>query len=329
MSTNTNNASDNQEIDLSALSKRAGNLFQDFSAMIFRGIRFFVKNVIIISILVILGFGLGFYLDRTNKVYHNNIIVSPNFSSVDYLYLKISLLNSKIKEKDTVFLKSIGIAEPKKISLIEIEPVVDVYTFINHSDKNFEILKLMAEDGDIQKIVKQYTTSKNYPSHIIHFKMSKLTTNEQTVNPIMNYLNDSDFYRKIQKEYQQNIQIKINANDSIIKQIDGFLNEFSKTVTNGSAKNDKLVYYNENTQLNDVIKTKEQLINEQGDHRIALVSLDKIVKDNSTTINIESTEIVNGNMKFLLPFLFIILFIGFNIFRNFYKHQSLKEKIQQ
>ena len=55
------------------------------------------------------------------------------------------------------------------------------------------------------------------------------------------------------------------------------LNAFS-TTANGSQKSDKLVYYNENSQLNEVIKTKDALINEQGGHRIELVNFDKIIK---------------------------------------------------
>jgi hypothetical protein len=38
------------------------------------------------------------------------------------------------------------------------------------------------------------------------------------------------------------------------------------------------VYYNENTQLNDVIQTKDKLIKEQGNLRLELVNADKIVK---------------------------------------------------
>lgn len=113
----------------------------------------------------------------------------------------------------------------------------------------------------------------------------------------------------------------MKLNDSIIAQIDGVLNEFSNNVNQGS-KNDKLVYYNENTQLNDVIKTKEELIVEQGNHRIDLVSLDKIVKDKSATINKENTESINGKMKLVLPFLFVFIYLFIRSIIVFYKKQK-------
>jgi hypothetical protein len=51
---------------------------------------------------VIIGIGLGFYLDKTQKKF-DQIIVTPNFKSTDYLYSKINLINSKIIERDIAF----------------------------------------------------------------------------------------------------------------------------------------------------------------------------------------------------------------------------------
>ena len=82
------------------------------------------------------------------------------------------------------------------------------------------------------------------------------------------------------------------------------------------------MYYNENTQLNDIIKTKNDLINEQANQRIDLISYDKIVKENSVTINLESIKYVNGRLKFVLPILFIALFGFIYLFKAFYNRQK-------
>jgi len=319
---------DNQEIDLSQISKKIGNFFENISTSIFKGFLFFKRNILWVGILFIIGVGIGLYLDKTTKVYDNEMIVEPNFGSTDYLYAKINLISSKINDGDTVFLKEVvGIQEPKKLKKISITPIVDVYKFIENKDKdnNFELLKLMAEDGDIKKIVNETLTSKNYPYHLISFTTDKQTSNEKTVQPLLNFLNNSDYYKVIQKEYLNNVKIKMVENDSIISQINGILNAFSSTA-NGSQKSDKLVYYNENTQLNDVIKTKDALVNEQGFRRLELVNLDKIVKDNSATLNIKNTKSTNGKMKLVLPFLFISIFISIGFFRAYYRRQMAKLK---
>lgn len=314
----------NQEIDLSQISEKIGDLFQGVLTFIFNVILFLKKNILIVGLIFVIGAVLGFYLDKNSKVYDNQIIVSPNFGSTDYLYAKIDLINSKINDGDTVFLKDeVGIKEPKKLRIIEIEPITDVYKFINNGTANFELIKLMAEDGDLKKILEDNMTSKNYPFHSIFFTTDDSTNDAKTVQPLLNYLNKSEYYSTIQKEYINNINIKMVQNDTIINQINGFLKGFSNTV-NGSQKSDKLVYYNENSQLNEVIKTKEMLISEQGTHRLELVNLDKIIKDSSTTINIKNNKSVNGKMKFILPFLLLFVYILGVIIRSFYRNQTLK-----
>jgi len=325
MSTNPKQDSENQEIDLTMLSNKIGGFFQGISSFIFNAIQFVLRKIVIIGTLFVIGVGLGVYLDTTNKNYDHEIIVQPNFGSTDYLYAKIDLLESKIKENDTVFLKSIGILEPSKLSKIEIKPIVDVYKFINTSEQNFELLKLMSEDSDIKKIVEEKPTSKNYMYHMISFKTKERTTTKKSVEPILKYLNSSEYFKKIQKEYINNEQLKIKSNEITINQIDGFLNSFSNTV-NGNAKSDKLVYYNENTQLNDVIVTKNKLVQEQGNLRLEMVGLDKIIKENSYTLNTENNESVNGKLKLVLPLLFIFIYILIHSFGSFYKRQALVKK---
>lgn len=323
MSKSTQN-NDNQEIDLSQIAKKIGNFFEGISTKIFKVFLFFKRNILWVGTLFTLGLGLGLYLDKTTKVYDNEIIVSPNFGSIDYLYAKVELISSKINDGDTLFLKEVvGINEPKKLKKIDIEPITDVYKFINNSDKNFEFVKLLAEDGDLKKLVNENLTSKNYPYHLISYTTDKETSNEKTVQPLLKYLNSSDYYSLIQKEYLNNVKVKMTENDSIISQINGLLNAFSSN-SNGTPKSDKLVYYNENSQLNEVIKSKEILINEQGNHRIALVNFDKIIKESSVTLNIKNTKAVNGKMKFILPLFFILLFVIAGFFKSFYKSQMSK-----
>ncbi|KGO81320.1 hypothetical protein IP98_01214 [Flavobacterium cauense R2A-7] len=326
MSNSPQSNPNDQEIDLTQLSKKIGGIIQSFVDWLFDGILFIRNNIVVIGVLFIIGAGLGFYLDIKTKVYDHEVIVTPNFGSTDYLYSKIFLIDSKIKEGDSIFLKKIGIKNPTKFTRIEIEPIIDVYGFINNSEQNFELLKLMAEDGDLKKIVKENMTSKNYKYHLISYTTRGKSEEESTLNPVLNFLNDSDFYKKIQKEYLNNIAVKIKENDSIIAQINGVMDQFSKTV-NSNQKSDKLVYYNDNTQLNEVLKTKEGLINEKGAKRIELVTSDKIIKEISTTLNVENTKFSYGKKKFILPILLIVLFVLFTKLIRFYKEQLAKRNL--
>lgn len=317
---------DNQEIDLSQISKKFGKLVEDFFTWIFRGFLFIKRNLIILAILFIIGAGLGYYLDKKTKIYDHQIIVYPNFGSNDYLYSKVNLLQSKIVERDSLFFKQIGIKNSKKFAEINIEPILDVYKFIENKPENFELIKLMAEDGDINKIIEDGVTSKNYPFHLISFTTKDETSREQTVDPLMAFFNDSDYYKAVQKVSLDNTNVKLKSNDSIIKQIDGILNEFSKSRANSGTQSDKFFYNNENMPLDEVIKTKDALIQEKGNLNLNLITLDKVVKENSSVLNIKNRKAVNGKMKFVIPIVFIGLFVLFGLIRAYYRHQMSKQK---
>lgn len=323
MSENSQNDINDQEIDLSVLIKKIGLFFNRLKRLFFNIIVFFIKNIWVTLILLFLGFGIGTYLDKSFKEYDNQIIVQPNFGSTDYLFSQINLISSKIREKDTVFFKAIGIKNIKTIKAIEINPILDVNRFVNtNSDQNFELLKLMTENGDIKKILEDKVINRGYEFYLINLTTTKVVNKEEIINPILKFLNESEYYKKIQKANIDNIKFKSNANSLIIEQIDGFVNSFSNN-SNVTNKSDKLVYYNENTQLNDVIETKNKLVQEQGYLRLELVNNDKIIKDNSTILNIENNKSINGKLKLILPILFIFIFIVIVNFISFYKKQLL------
>jgi hypothetical protein len=326
MSTKLPEKATNEEIDIFQLSKSIGGFFDRINAFIFRTIQFFIRNWIIVLVLVVLGFGLGWYLDSNKKTFQNQIIVTPNFESVDYLYTKIDLIEAKILSGDTVFLKNVvGIAHPKTIKKIEIKPIADVYKFIEDKEQNFELIKLMAEVGEVKKVLEDNVTSKNYTFHTISFISNKAINEKEVVEPLLKYLNSSEYFTAVQKISYKNLEQQIVQNDTIIAQIDNVLNGFSNTVKNNT-KSDKLVYYNENTQLNEIIKTKQLLVKEQGKNRLKLVSFDKTIKEINASLNINDTKFISGIFKFFFPLFFLLIFLFINLFKRFYQKQLLKSQ---
>ena len=108
----------------------------------------------------------------------------------------------------------------------------------------------------------------------------------------------------------------------VINQIDTLLNQFSNSSNN--QKNDKLVYYNENTQLNGIIDQKNNLISEIGVIKSQLISSNKIILDKSRVNNIKNTKGLINKMKLALPIVFIFGFLFLSLFISFYKKQKAK-----
>jgi hypothetical protein len=331
MSQNNQNTPQDQEIDLAVISKKISGFFDSIVTRIFMCIRFFVRNAIVIALLFVIGAVLGYFLDVATTSYRNQIIVSPNFGSYDYLYNKVDLLQSKINQNDTVFLKSIGIKDPNNLKNIKIEPIIDLYAFVNdksntannaQNSQNFEMVKLLAEDGDINKVAKDKITSKNYYNHALEIKTDGFASNKDLIEPILVYLNKSDFFNKYQATFVSNINKKINDNNIIIGQIDALLNEFS--ASNSKQKSSSLVFYNENTQLNDILKTKSDLISESNYLRLELISNNAVIKEKSRVLNLKDNNGVNNKLKLIFPFLFVLFYILIIFFKDFYRSQSAK-----
>lgn len=321
---NTTPTQHEDDINLSQLATGVSTLFQRLRTGIFNSIRFFVNHKWILSILLIGGFAIGLFIETVKTSYDHYILVQPNFGSTDYLYAKVDEINAKVKEQDTVYLKSIGINKPKDIFKIEVKPIIDVYKFVNTSVQNFELLKLMSDDSDIKKIIEDTPTSKNYTYHLIKLSTKNKTNQRMMIAPILAYLNQSAFYKQIQKVYIQNAQIKMKANEVLIAQIDGYLNGLA--AGSPSPAGEKMVFYTEKTQLNDVIQTKDILVKEQGNLRIEKISIDKIIKDNHITLNTEASSKLNSALKFILPLLFMGLFIFAKNFIRFYQQEALKNQ---
>jgi hypothetical protein len=328
----TSQNNDNQEIDLSQISNKINGFYHSFLNSIFKGILFVKKNILIFILLIIIGVGLGFYLDSNFKSYDSEIIVAPNFGSTDYLYSKIDLLNSKIIANDTFFLKSIGLKKVDHLKSVQVEPILDIYTFVNNNTaiagnaqntQNFELVKLLSEDGDINKVIKDKLTSKNYYHHTIIISTDRIVESKNIVDPIIKYLNTDDYYSKIRQTTIDNIKIKMAKNDELGVELNELISKLSLALNNNN-KNNNLVYYNENTPLTSLIERKVSLVNELAVQKLDLINFDSFIKETSRVTNIKKTKGLNGKMKLFLPIMFVFLFLISILFIKFYKKQAVK-----
>lgn len=304
-----------QEIDLGQVFTKIGSLFQKGIDSIFDLFLFVKKKIIIISILFIIGVAAAFILD--SKIYNHEIAVIPNFGSNEYLYKKIEQIDTKLRENDSVFFKDLGIKNYKHISNIEIEAYPAIYSFVNNKDQqnNFELIKLMSEDGNINEIMENGLTSKNYYHHKISIQTEGMFKKEEFITPILNYLNSNSFYEKQQKTHQKNLAEKIILNDLLISQIDQLIVLLSTNNSSGT------ITISEKNSIPELVDKKDKLIQEKQNLLMRETLLDKIIKEESSIINIRNYKPLLLNNKILYPIILIGLYLIFYSFSNFYKKQ--------
>ena len=326
--------SQEQEIDLSQIGKSISKVFQNIVNTCFDLLFFIQKKIVIVGALFILGVVFGIFLDKNSSKYSSEIVVTPNLGGVDYLYSKIELIDSKLKEEDKLFLKQIGINNTKNIVSVKIEPVIDIYTFVNtntaiagnaQNTQNFELMKLFAENEDINKVIKDKITSKNYPNHKITIVTLDKTTDNEIIKPILKYLNSDNYLNKLLGITRENTLVKMKKNDEQILQVDKLINQISDNLSK-TKNNSSLIYNNENNEINALFSLKNSLLNEIANQKIQMENIKVYVKDLSITANIIDVKGTNNKMKIILPFLFVFLYLLGYWFSQAYKKQ--KQRIQ-
>ena len=317
MSTN----SQDQEIDLGQIVKGIKNFFNGIINNFFEFFFFLRKKIVPIMALFLLGLILAFVFDT--KIYKHEVSVIPNFGSNEYLYTKIGQINTKLREEDAVFFKEIGIKNFKDILEVKIEAYPAIYNFVNNKDQqnNFELIKLMAEDGDIDKIMKSDITSKNYYHHKISIQTKGVFKKEDFILPILNYLNSNQYFEVQQKVYQKNLADKIVLNDSLINQIDKLIVLLSSNNSSGT------ISISEKNSIPELVEKKDRLISEKQYLLTNENIFDKIIKEESSVINIRNYKPLLLNNKILFPVLLVFLYMLFYVLNNLYKKQLARVKV--
>lgn len=322
MSQNTP-TTENQEIDLGSLFKKIEQFFINLIAKAFSFLNFIKRNSIKLIALVVVGFVIGFVLDTYSKKYSTETIVTYNHISPDYLYSKIDLIKTKIFAQDSTFFKQIGLTNYKSISYIEIEPIIDIYSFINsntalannaQNTQNFEMIKLLSETSDIEKVLKDKVTSKNYPFQTIKI-LSKEKLNSNQIKAIFNYLNADDYYKKILNTNLENIKQETLNNEGVIKQIDTLIKNMSNNIKTQKAAT--IQVGGDKNQIAELITQKRELTQTNLYNKLRLINQSYIVKDLSTVANTTYTKGINDKLKLIFPFLLVVGFFAFHFFRYF------------
>jgi hypothetical protein len=301
-----------EEIDLFSLKEFITNAI---NKSIMNTFLFLKKNVYKLSLLFIAGVLLGGVADYLFKSYVAEVVVNSNFTTNDYLYSRVDQLNNHFIQNTN---KELPISNYKNFTKIEVEPVVDVYTFVNNmspnalvnaqTSQNFEMLKLMSEKGDINKIIKDEITSKNYDLQRINI-YSKEKVDEKDIKSIIKHLNKDPYFDSILHLNIQNIKERIVKRDSTISQINKLIQSYSSSIANGNAS---VMFKNDNSEVNSLINQKNELIEKMEEDKLNLISQNKIIKENTIVYNKINDKGIANKLKFLFPLLFIFLFFVIN-----------------
>jgi len=307
-----------EEIDLGYLLKKSNDVFKSIARGIFRTLDFFKKYAIWIILLIIVGVSIGVYKDyNAKKIYDNQIIVIPNFESVDYLYDKIEAINQKIASSDTIFLKEVFHGNANKVGSLQIEPIVDIYNFISKSRENIDILRILAQNQDFSEYIEDLSTSKYYKYHRLQISTQGKENSEQILNDFFAYLNSNKHFSDYQDIFKETKEYDIKEHYTMISQVDSLV----KASGNMYSDNNN-VSVNNNSDLHYLIERKRLLIEDLYQLKMELVDYSSPIKVVSIDYNLEPEKFINISNKIKYPLILVFLFSF--VFFIIYAFKSLR-----
>lgn len=311
-----------EEVDLGYLLKSIGGFFKKILRALFLILDFFKKYYIIIIVLLIIGFAYGYYKDyNTIKVYNNEVLIIPNFESVDYLYDKVEAINNKITSGDTIYLQKILDTNFQKLNSIKLEPIVDIYNFVSKSYRNYDVLRLIAEKQDFSEYIEDLSTSKYYKYHRMDVSITGKESSEKIINDLLSFLNDNEHFKMYQDIYVENNKFEIQEHHNMISQIDSLLKANSTINNVGSG-----VSINNSTDLFNLIDRKRQLIENLEQLNMAKIDYESPIKKVSVDYNLEPKRFLSFSNKVKYPiflvFLFSVMFLLIYVLKHLRKYAN-------
>ncbi|MBZ0327500.1 MAG: hypothetical protein K8F54_07835 [Altibacter sp.] len=301
------NRSTNEEIDLVYLFKKGNEIFRKFLIGAYNFILLLIRNWIVIFSLIIIGVILGYYGQKDfQSSKSSEAIVRVNFNLGSYVYNSVELLNDKINNRDSIFLKEFGLWEGQPlIKKLEITPIISFNELVENygnNNKTFEILldKYEFEGDDSASKVFNF----EYKLHRINLKLSNNAT-PKTINNLLGYFNTNDLLSNFKVDAIEINKKFLEANLKSIELIDKlFLNYSEQQITN-SVSNQVVL----DKDLSGLVEKKNYLL----DLNISLQYDIALSEDITVLINrpelIEEKPGTLGNKMLRYPIFLVLIFI--------------------
>lgn len=323
MANNQTNNNNSDEIDLGQLFQMIRDGLQKIFVSFLRFFLYLKKNIIILGTLVLIGLAAGFGLNKIiSKELKTEVIVKPNLESKDYLYDVINEIKAKIKAKDILFFKGIGI---DKIDFRNLEIEISKVEVSSNSENEKEYLELLQsfEKTDaISDIVIAALQNKSSFNHRIIFTYKDTDFGQKFAKAIMDYINANEYFDGLISVYRTNAETRIKENKTLLKQVDELIANYSKNMAQEDKETENAHIVLDNQEKLDVtglLSLKNNLIEDIESKKIELQDYTNPIK----VINFGKTQVIQksffGKSLVLLPLVLLGLSFLISILKRLNK----------
>lgn len=302
------NDSSTQQTDLFILMRKVRESVDSAGFHLFKLFKFLLKNIFIVLGLIILGAIAGYFLDRyKGDRYRHEIIVVPNFGSVNYLYEKVNGFDY----------------EGKPIKFAKVEPITDVYGFIKARYQNLELAKYMSDNSiKYEKYQPNINVENFHRYHLLTIYSNKPDENGDVIDSFLKEFNQEVYYLDRQKIEDLTMDKTINEFTQSIENINQILDRL------GEEENTKSdMSFNTYSELFQLVNVKKSMIEDLNSLKIQQFEQSKTIYDTSRIVNV-----IDNKFRYIvvLPILLFVMFLIVSFLsRVFKRYNTMNESIEK
>tara|TARA_A100001391_G_scaffold157858_1_gene116162 strand:+ start:685 stop:1677 length:993 start_codon:yes stop_codon:yes gene_type:complete len=322
-----------EEVDLGSIFNTVKEGYHNVLVIFYTFIQFLLKSWLIILILIASGIIIGYiWQNKVDPPKESILYVQINFNAANIIYDAVETLNFKIIERDTIFLKKIGIYNDSKLNLrkIEIEPIVSISDILEKIDQDNQNVETFLEQAQYEdNLLTSEIFISDYRTHKLQITGSS-TADNATIKSLLHYLNDNSLINEIKSVTINNTIKKINQNNQNIAYMDSIAKALGSTEKKINTSSQ--IYFNSvDNNLNNIhllFREVDENLKDNKKLEIELLKYNNIVQVLNQPYWKVKSSFFDDKIK-ILPILFIFIYLISTVVRKIYNRGKIltKEKV--
>lgn len=311
-----------EEIDLFIAIDKAKESYRLFIISILRTLKRIFKLWYVLLAVILLGILLGYYQQKNLKrPYTSTLLVQMNFKSTNTVYNAVEQLDEKLKKKKATMLQELQIDSDEifKLESIEVSPIVNILDIMENANSKERNVEVLLKESQIED---DLLTSEMFLQEYKTHKITVLASSEasrETVDVLMNYLNNNELYSQLKEVAINNTKLKIEELKTDLASVDSVMGAYGTSPIKEGGTNRIFLNTGNITNVHLLLEEKELIVDKLLKAEMELKKYNSTVTLLNSPVFYEEPKSILDRKMVLYPIAFSFMFVFLVWFIGYYK----------